>query len=315
MMVLAPLIKALCFVCWFFAKGNFYLLGLGFLFWTIGSTFMSGTNEALLYDNLARFGKKEEYSKILGKVEFYKHLAQTIAMLLGSALAFYDLKTAVIFSVIPLAVSSVIASFLHDAPKIESTVETKYLGYLKIAFKEIQKSNVLLVLFAVSLIFGIFGNLDEFDQLYYEFVNLPIWAFGLVGAIWSGVNATGSYFAHKFEEKRFIYYIIPAISGILLFMIGYFPAIWMIIVIMCSYLLVSPFKILIDSKIQHAISSKSRATVTSVAGFLINSIGALSFPVFGLLANQFGVPGIYWFCGLCLLGFSFWIFKVRKVFY
>jgi len=315
MMVIAPLIKSLCFIYWFFADGNFYLFGLGFLFWTIGSTFMSGTKEALLYDNLVNFNKKEDYAKTLGKVEFYKQIAQIIAMLSGAFLATYDLKIAIAFSVIPLIVSSIIASFLYDAPKVESTGETKYLEYMKIAFKEISGSKTLIILFACSLIFGIFGNLDEFDQLYYQFVNLPIWAFGIMGAIWSGINATGSYFAHKFEKKYFIYYTIPILSGILLFLTGYFPAIWMIFAIMGSYLLVSPFKILIDSKIQHTISSKSRATITSVASFLINIVGALSFPAFGLLANKFGVPSIYWVCGLCLLGFSLWIFNIRKVFY
>lgn len=30
MLVIAPLIKSLCFITWFFADGNFYLYGLGF---------------------------------------------------------------------------------------------------------------------------------------------------------------------------------------------------------------------------------------------------------------------------------------------
>jgi MFS family permease len=314
MMVIAPFFKSLCFVFWFFANGNIYILGLGFLFWALGSSFMSGTKEALLYDNLVYFDKKNEYAKIIGKTEFYKQIAQVIAMLSGAFMAAYNLKFAIIFSIIPLVASSIFSYFLHQAPKIKSTNEIKYLGYIKIAFKEIRSSKILLILFVCSLVFGIFGNLDEFDQLYYQFVGLPIWMFGIAGAIWSGINATGAFFAHKFEKKHFIYFTIPIISGILLFITGYFPAIWMIGAIMASYLLISPLHILIDTKIQHNISSGSRATITSAAKFLLEIIGGFSFLIFGVLAEKFSIPTIYWISGLCLLVFSVWIFKVRKVF-
>lgn len=315
MIIISPLIKSLCFVCWFFANGNFYLFGLGFLFWTMWSVCMSWSRESLFYTNLVNFNKKESYIKILGKIEFYKQIAQTIAMLSGALLATYNLKIAIVLSIIPLILSSIFASFLYDVPKVKSTGKTTYLEYIKIAFKEISSSKTLIILFVCSLIFSIFESLNEFDQLYYQFVHLPIWAFGIMGAIWSGINATGSYFAHKFEKKYVIYYTIPILSGILLFLTGYSPDIWMIFAIMGSYLLASPLKILIESKIQHTISSKSRATITSVASFLINIVGALSFPVFWLLANKFGIPSIYLVCGLWLFGFSLWIFKVRKVFY
>ena len=48
----APLAKLFTFVCWGIADGNFWLYGLGFLFWSIGSALYSGTGEALLYERL-----------------------------------------------------------------------------------------------------------------------------------------------------------------------------------------------------------------------------------------------------------------------
>ena len=79
MLVIAPLIKSLCFVIWFLANGNFYLYGLGFLFWSIGSSLVSGTTEALLYDELVILKKKDTYEKVLGQKKFYFHIALAIS--------------------------------------------------------------------------------------------------------------------------------------------------------------------------------------------------------------------------------------------
>ena len=49
LLVIAPLFKALTFGVWALADGNFWLYGLGFLFWSIGQALYSGTFEALLY--------------------------------------------------------------------------------------------------------------------------------------------------------------------------------------------------------------------------------------------------------------------------
>src|SRR3989304_2846791 len=57
MLTYAPLIKAICFVIWFFAGSNFYLYMLGFTIWSIASSFVSGTTEAILYDTLNHYGK------------------------------------------------------------------------------------------------------------------------------------------------------------------------------------------------------------------------------------------------------------------
>ena len=56
MLTIAPLIKALCFTVWFFANGNFYLYALGFTFWALGSSLVSGTTEAMLYDSVVYAG-------------------------------------------------------------------------------------------------------------------------------------------------------------------------------------------------------------------------------------------------------------------
>ena len=70
MLVLAPVIKALCFLIWFFADGNFYLYALGFTLWSISESFISGTTQAFLYDTLTYVNKKSSLRKYSGAVNF-----------------------------------------------------------------------------------------------------------------------------------------------------------------------------------------------------------------------------------------------------
>lgn len=75
MLVIAPIIKAICFVIWAFAGSNFYIYALGFVFWGLSSSLVSGTTQALLYDELVKFKKRGEYTKILGRRDFYFYIS------------------------------------------------------------------------------------------------------------------------------------------------------------------------------------------------------------------------------------------------
>ena len=206
MLVIAPIIKSLCFVVWFFANGDFYLYALGFLFWSIGSSLVSGTTEALLYDELTGFDKKEEYEKALGKKKFYFHIALAVSTISGGFIAHYSIDWALIFSVIPLLLSAFFAMLIKETPKAKSTEEIHYLDHIKSAYKEIKQNKILLYFFAYAVGISIFGGIEEFDQLYYQLAGLPIFAFGIVGFIWSAFNSIGSYFAHRLKNTHLIYY-------------------------------------------------------------------------------------------------------------
>jgi len=97
------------------------------------------------------------------------------------------------------------------------------LEYIKLAYREVKKKKLLVVFFVYLFGISILGHLEEFDQLYYQFVDLPIWAFGIMGAIWMGTNALGSYFAHRFKGKVYLYYLFPLLASIAIFFVGFFP--------------------------------------------------------------------------------------------
>lgn len=314
MLVVAPLIKSLCFLTWFIADGNFYLYALGFLFWSIGSSLVSGTTEALLYDELTAFGKKDEYERVLGLKKFYFYIALAISMATGGVIAHYNLDWALIFSVIPLLLSSVFASLIKETPKAKSTEEIRYLEYIRIAFREIMHNKILIILMIYVFGISIFGDTEEFDQLYYQLAGLPIYAFGIVGFLGSALCSIGSYYAHRIKSSSWIYFVLPLLTSVMFLLVGYKPSIPMIGILLLTYFIVSPLKVLVESKIQHNIHSEGRATITSASTFLINLVAVFFTPILGYISKVWNLQALYIATSIFLLAFTAWVFSNRKVF-
>lgn len=216
-----------------------------------------------------------------------------ISIISGGFIAHYNLDWALIFSVIPLLLSAFFALLIRETPKAKSTEEVRYLEYIKLAYREVKSNKVLLLLLIYSFGISIFGDVEEFDQLYYQLAGLPILAFGIVGFLWSALNSVGAYYAHKFKNASWIFYTFPFIGGIFLMLVGLKPSIPMIGVLLLAYFIASSLKVLIDSKIQRNIKSVSRATVTSVSALLINFFGVFLTPIFGVISKVWNLQAIY----------------------
>lgn len=311
LMILAPLIKAICFIIWFFAKGNIFLYGLGFLFWSLASSFMSGTVEAILFDELKSMKLESNFEKVLSLKKFFFHLTLAVSILTGGLIAQFNINLALLLSVIPLIISAIFASLIPETKILKSTDELNYFKHIKVALFELKNNKTLLILSCYLLGISIMGQIEEFDQLYYQFVNLPIFAFGIVGFIWSIINAIGSYFAYKIKSTTALY-ILPLLTGILLLFVGRFPSIPAILLLLFGYLIASPLKVLIDARIQHAINSTSRATVTSVTSFLVCLFVVLVTPILGYISNILGIGSVYIMAGLVVIALSVWAFSNLK---
>lgn len=210
--------------------------------------------------------------------------------------------------------SSFFALFIKETPRVKSTNEVKYLQYIVIAYREVRDSKILFYLFLYSFGISIFWNLEEFDQLYLQLTGLPIFWFGISGFIWAILKALGSFYAYKFKKYTAISYSIPFVCFILLVLVGMFPSIPMIGVLLLSYLIISPLYILVDAKIQNNIKSISRATVTSMNRLVLNYLGIFLIIGAGIIAKIWNLQTIYVSAGFFLLIFSIWTFSKRKIF-
>jgi len=311
MLALASLIKSLCFVVWFFAGGNFYLLALGFLFWSLGGAFASGTSEALLYDTLVRYERSAQYEQVLGRRQFYFYLALAISGIIGGVIANYRISWTLLASVLPLLLSGYFALLMEEPPKVKSTGEVGYWQHIRLAGREMRSNQTLryLLIFLVGI--SVLWDLEEFDQLYYQLAGLPLFAFGLVLCLGAVLNALGARFAHRLKACTWVISALPFGSAVALLLAGAFPSLPGIGLLLLAYFIIVPVEVLLESRLQHSIIGVSRATVTSAASLLVGIFGVGAPVVFGLISKVWYLPVIYLAGGLQLLVISVWAFGAR----
>jgi len=308
MLVLGMLSKAVGFLIWIFAN-SFSLFLLGFLFWSIQSTFCSGTQEALLYDTLKSYRKQKEYKKIIGNGNFYGSIAIGSSMIIGGFLASISFNIVLILSSLAMIVSMLAASAFKEIRfKRTSTQETKYIQLIRSAIKRSMRNRFLLRLMLYSLIvFALVGTLDEYDQLFIGLVGVPLAFFGIWGAIRFGSEALGGKIAYKIEEyfkSKYVIYILSLLSGICLLISISFPSIFVLPIYVLIYFLISISDVFVEGELQKQIKTHERATIISINHFMENISSIAFLSGFGILSAIGGLYSGFLFFALLFIVYS-----------
>jgi MFS family permease len=313
LLVIAPLVKALCFVCWALAAGNFWLYGLGFLFWSAGQALHSGTREASLYERLQADGLAAEFDKVLGRAWAAESLGIAAGLLFGGFVAAMSFDLSVWLSIPPLVAAALLAVALPDTRRAHRTEpdpdDPGYFENFRIAFNEFRTiPSLRFVTLYVSVGLILFEILEEFDQIYYLAVSLPIWLFGLVGAVGLAADALGSIYAHRLAHIRALAWLLPLTGGLLLVASSFADAPAYVIVLELAYIVVVPAAVLAEARFQQLMEGRSRATTTSALVVAQNISGVAITFAFGALAEFVGILPAYGWAGLVMVPVAIWVF-------
>jgi len=308
MLGLGMLSKAFGFGIWFFAD-SFLLFALGFLFWGIGSTFTSGTQEALLFDNLKKFKKEGDYGKVTGHGHFYSKIAIGTSVFLGGFLASYSFNLVILLSSFSMLIAIIPTLFFHEVKiRKTSTEELKYFHLIKNAFKESVKNKFLLRLILYSaIVLAVIGTLDEYEQLYFNWVNLPIAFFGVLAVIVMGLQAVGNRFAYKFQryfKNENNIYLLAMLSGISLILAISYRSLFMLPFLTLVFLFSSISEVLVESRLQKQIKTEQRATILSINSLLLNLSAIILTVGFGVLSEIGNLTWGFLAFGLLMILFS-----------
>jgi MFS family permease len=289
MLILGMLSKAAGFGVWSFAD-SFLFFALGFLFWGIQETFCSGTEEALLFDNLKKFEREEEYEKVAGQGYFYSKIAVGISVSLGGFLASYSFELVAILSSLSMIIAIIPTLSFHEVKfqKISSE-KVKYFSLMRSAFKEAVNNKLLLRLILYStIVLAVIGTLDEYEQLYFNWLNLPIAVFGVMTVIRMVFEAIGNKFAYKFQKyfkSENNIHALAILAGIALILSISYRTLFMLPIFAFIFLLGSISEVLVESRMQKEIITEQRATILSINSLLLN-ISAIVLTVgFGILSE------------------------------
>jgi MFS family permease len=284
-MIAALLIRLLGFGSWLLFQ-NYWGFLTGFVLWGVNSALVSGTQEALVYDELTKLKEETKYAKVTGRMEAFGITGALLASFVAGVLAHLGYSFMLICSLVSIALATIPLLLLPKSTSVESTGETKYLNYLALGIRNaFNKPTIMLIVLFSSVVLGLASNDEYFNLLLREkdFSNssIAIWL-AVIGAF----GIVGSALAHRLQDTKIRLEVIFFLWGFLLLGAGVTSGIGSALFLGLFTMVFYIIKILFNAKLQSAVGDKTRATTTSVVG-LLSELGALSvFAVLGWSATS-----------------------------
>lgn len=285
--------KVLAFVVWTFAEG-FWMFAIGFLLWAVQETLCSGTMEAFLYDTLKAHGQEADYDRVAGRGHFWSRIGAAISIFFGAVIASWNMDAVAPLSAGVMVVAFVVTLGFSEPGRIQSTsTRLSYRDLLTEAIKEGVHHRILLRLFIYSaVVLAVVGSLDEYEQLYFHHVGLPVALFGVSTVLRMGFEALGSRYSFRFRRRLGsdnVLGVMPLISGIILSISIIFPSIGMIPVFVFLFFFGAVAEVIVESDIQDTVGSEKRATFLSIYSLMINGGALVLILIFGVMAKIGGL--------------------------
>lgn len=259
---------------------------IGFVLWGVKTAFSSGTEEALVYDELSRLKNIKQYSKVLGRMEGISILGLIMSGLGASLLSGLGYNFILILSIVAIAVSGLAVAFLPKSVSKKPLEDTKYLSYLKSGVSLVLKQPLILLM---VVLIGALEGISAID----EYFNLLLREKGLTNAIiaacvafiYAGA-ALGSVVAYKLVGKKLPFKSAFLVWALLLFGAAIGPA-WIAVVLFAFYMFCfSALQLVLMNNLQAEVGDRNRATATSVSGFLAEVFGIVTLVVVSIGASH-----------------------------
>jgi MFS family permease len=315
MLVLSGLFISFGYIIWFFSS-TFWTFLSGFVFISLGGTFVSGTLEAYVVDFLRQKDKEEEFEKLWGRGYALRHIGIAVALALGGVASAYSYELVVVLSALSPLITVGVALLLPQVKPVTSAEVKGYFSFLKGGIKRAFSNLVLVRVFLYSgIVYAALGVLEEYDQvLLSSWLGLSNSFIGIWLAIGVGVSSISAFFAYKFTHTGWkVLYAVAMVTGVLLIIMAFSQSLFLLGILILLYAFSALMSVLIQGMIQREIRSDERATITSICS-LVMEAGAIVLGLsFGFVANQFGIQIGYGFYGLVILVYLLGHFMVRRI--
>lgn len=318
LLVLSPLIKAICFALWAMAEGQPWMFALGFIFWSFGQSLYSGTKEAVLYEQAhgARFGRG--YDKLVGREWAFYEAGGMIGASAGGLMTLISPEFTMWMSVVPLIAASVVATALKDVRAHHRSNDEEapaddqrdsYMQNFRNAVTEITtRPRLRFLIFYIGIGVILLAVFDEYEQLLYLAINIPLWAFGFVGAAFGLMTILVSSHAYRIKRLAVVGWLFPVAAGLSLLSFGAVSSLFALIPLAIAHAFMIPVDVLARAEFQKSMGGKSRATTTSALNLFIEAVALVLLLIVGLLIEIMGIARAYQIGGVYLLLFGAWSF-------
>lgn len=284
MMIASVVLKGVSFSFWLLFP-NFWGFLAGSVFWGVSTAFASGTQEALLYDELAKLKKQSLYAKVIGRFEAWNLTGAIAGGFAAMALASQGYTLLLQLSLVAIAFSLGAILLLPKSRRVESTGETEYISYLKEGVREaLTRPHILLIVLFLSVVAGIVSVDEYYNLLLREkgFDNSEV-AFWL--AIEGLFGVAGSLMAHRIVKKRFRLELLLLVWALVLFGAATLHDMAVPLLIGAFTMVYFVLKVVFTAHLQEVVSDKTRATTTSVSGAMSELFAIGTITLVGVISQ------------------------------
>ncbi|MFX0026920.1 MAG: MFS transporter [Candidatus Hermodarchaeota archaeon] len=297
---------------------NKILFIIGETLFSFSNALISGTNEALVYDNLKKIGREKSISKTMAKNDGMFLLGVIISAPLGSIFAsLISIRFVILLMLVPYLTGTIITLSLHKVDSQYNKIKNKSsFQILKSGLMEFKNNKVLRTLVFEKIVIEIIIIFLVYTyQLYilWQF-DFPIVYFGFIDA---GLHISQFIFLNliphiesTIQDKRkllIINTIIPGIGYILIALIRFTPLIIFLFIIIIG-LGLSRY-IIFTNGINRQIK-KDRATILSTINVFSGILKAILYPLISVLV-LLNINFLYLIFGTLILVFAL-NSKIRK---
>jgi len=271
---------------------NFYVFALGEIIWAAGGAFISGADEALVYDSLKKLKREKQSKRIFGRAESFSMGGMVIAAPIGSFIAVQlGLRYTMMLVAVPYFIACLV-SLSFKEPKIKKKKESKrYLSIVVSGMKYLQEHKILKMLafdrIAVTVL--VFLIIWLYQPLLRE-IGIPLVIFGFVHA---GICVSEMLVLNNFENLERIfgsskkYLLLSAIiAGAGFVLLGVLKNQVLVIAVL---LVLAGFgltrEILFQSYMNKYIESHNRATVISTISMIKRFITGIINIIIGFMVE------------------------------
>lgn len=305
---------SIIFGCIAFSLGIIvYSLGFGFLDFLVAElllavsiAFLSGADSALLYDSLKGLKREKEYTKLMGKMDYYGYLALVVASIAGGFMGEISLRLPFTL-MIPATLLMVLVSFTLIEPKRHKLIFKR--GYLSDMFNVLHtyliknKRVKWLVIYIAAV--GAFNQAGLWlFQPYFVLTGVGIAYFGLIFAAFNVVAGLSAKYAYKIEafvgrrKSLASLMVITVLAYLLLGSVLFFFSFLFIFLLQFVRGFTRP---VVSDYINRATPSSVRATVLSGQALSRSVLYALIIPFVGVFADVYSVDVAFTIIGVTAL--------------
>jgi len=284
-----------------------FLFFIGETLFAFSFALISGTNEAIIIDNLKIVGKEKRIMKVVALNDGMFLLGIIISAPIGSIIAnFVSIQFIILLMIIPYGLSLIITITIHKTSS-EGNVKRNSAQILKSGFKLLWKNKILKILVFEKIIIEILVAVLVFTYQYYILIefNIPLFYFGFIEAglslsQFTFLNIIPHLANNAIHKKKILLIntIVPGIGYLLIGTINFAPAVIFLFFIVIG-LGLSRY-ILFTNGINRQIQPGNRATILSSINVISGTFKAILYPLIGFLI-MININFLYLLIGVIIL--------------